>query len=54
MESSNNLMETLSVEHQAQVFDIMAIANIEDPEIAAKLFIDSNFNMNVKYLTNKR
>ena len=40
-------MESLSIEQQSQVFDLMAITNIQDSEIAAKLFSDSNFNMNV-------
>ncbi len=48
MEPSNSqYMESLSIEQQSQVFDVMAITNIEDTNIAAKLLIDANYDMNV-------
>jgi len=48
MESANSqYMDSLTIEQQSQVFDIMAITNIEDTNIAAKLLIDANYDMNV-------
>jgi len=47
MESANpQYMESLTVEQQGQVFDIMAITNIDDTNTAAKLLIDANYDMN--------
>jgi len=46
MESENNLFETLTEEQQLQVYELMAIANIEDGNIAAKILIDANYDIN--------
>ena len=47
MEGNNNLFETLTEEQQLQVYELMAIANIEDGNVAAKVLIDANYDINV-------
>ena len=50
MNSSNengNLLETLSEPQQLQVYELMGIADIPDGNVAAKVLIESNFDLNV-------
>jgi len=47
MESSN-IMETLTEDQQMQVFNLMSLANIDDMNLAAQVYVDSDFDLNVK------
>ena len=46
---SNNLLDTLTEQQQTHVYELMGIADIDDANIAAKLYIDSGYDLNVKF-----
>lgn len=47
METESAIMETLTEEQQMQVYNLMAMGNIEDMSFAAHLLIEANFDVNV-------
>ena len=51
MQSSNGLLDTLTEPQQLQVYELMAITDIQDGNIAARLFIDSNYDINVYHFS---
>jgi len=46
MESNTNLLDTLTEQQQTHVYELMGIADIDDANVAAKLYIDSNYDLN--------
>ena len=44
---SQNLIETFTEEQQMQVFNLMALGDIEDINLAAQLLFEASFDVNV-------
>ena len=47
MQTNNGLLDTLTEPQQLKVYELMAITDIQDGNIAAQLFIESNCDINV-------
>lgn len=47
MENHPNLLETLTEDQQLQVYELMAVSNIEDGNKAARLYIEASYDLNV-------
>lgn len=46
---SQNLIETFTEDQQMQVFNLMALGNIEDINLAAQLLFEASFDVNVNF-----
>jgi len=46
MDTNDNPLESMTEDQQMMVFNLMSMANIEDPGFAAMILKESNFDVN--------
>ena len=49
MQANTNLLDTLTEAQQLQVYELMAIGDIEDGNVAAQIYIECNHDLNVYF-----